>query len=492
MRARIVGLLIGLMVCVVLALGVPLGASLSRNVQQAVYVDRLGDAARLASVAQRAISESDLSALEADARRYDDVYGISVALLDRRGRTVLTSGGPLDVDRGGRERIEVALSGRRGEIPASVAPWDDSALVVAEPVVVGGDVTGVVVTASPTVRLRADVARDWLVIGAAMALALAVCAGVAGRVAGWVLRPVHRLDTATQAIATGRLGTRVEADAGPPELRRLADAFNEMAANVEGLIEAQRTFVADASHQLRNPLSALLLRLEEVAVALPPGYEDRLDPTRREGHRLALVLGELLELARAEHVSPAPAPVDVAGLLCDRVEAWRVLAGRTGVRLAAEAPRGVLAYADPTGLSSALDAVVDNAIKFSPDGGTVRLTGRHEGDGAEVVLEVWDEGPGLDDEELERVGDRFWRSPRDQNVPGSGLGLSIARSLLAAGGGTLAVSRAEGGPAEGGSAEGPGAGLRVSLRVPAATAAHAGALRSPRPRAAPTQRWVSR
>lgn len=144
--------------------------------------------------------------------------------------------------------------------------------------------------------------------------------------------------------------------------------------------------------------------------------------------------------------------MDLTALVLARVDAWQPLAARRGVRLACGTPPPARGWADPIGVGSALDAVLDNAVKFSPADGTVAVTlqvRKHE-----VAITVADSGPGLTEEELARVGDRFWRSARHQNVDGSGLGLSIARTLLLAGGGSLEFAAAE------------PTGLAVTLIVP--------------------------
>ncbi|WP_163008660.1 HAMP domain-containing sensor histidine kinase, partial [Streptomyces sp. S5] len=251
-------------------------------------------------------------------------------------------------------------------------------------------------------------------------------------------------------IATGRLKSRVAPAGGPPELRRLARSFNEMADHVQDVLEQQRAFVADASHQLRNPLSALLLRIELLALELPEGNEE-IASVRAEGKRLARVLDDLLDLALAEHAAPDLHLTDLGQLAEERAAAWRPLAEEHGIRLEAHCP-AVTGWADPVAFSSALDAVIDNALKFTPGG--ERVTVRAASSGAYTTVEVADAGPGLTDEELERIGDRFWRSGRHQNVRGSGLGLSISRALLGAGGGSLAYARAATG------------GLEVTLTVP--------------------------
>lgn len=274
--------------------------------------------------------------------------------------------------------------------------------------------------------------------------------GAAFRLTGWVLRPVRILDAATHDIATGQLNSRVAAAGGPPELRRLAISFNEMADNVEEVLEQQRAFVADASHQLRNPLAALLLRIELLALELPAGNEE-IASVRTEGKRLAQVLDDLLDLALAEHAAADLQLTDIGELAAERVAAWRPVADEKGVRLT-EHRAAVTAWADPVALSSALDAVIDNALKFTPRGEEVTVSVASNGESSTIV--ITDEGPGLTDEELARIGDRFWRSGRHQNVKGSGLGLSISRALLAAGGGSIAYAHHE------------PRGLRVTVTVP--------------------------
>jgi signal transduction histidine kinase len=241
------------------------------------------------------------------------------------------------------------------------------------------------------------------------------------------------------------------------------------------VLDQQRAFVADASHQLRNPLAALMLRVEAMGMELPPGHEGEMAGVRVEGQRLARVLDDLLGLAVAENAGPAAEAVDLAELARQRAEGWSPLARERGVRIdTAEIPRDpVRGLADPIGYGSALDAVLDNALKFTPRGGVVRL--RAELVDGSAAVTVTDGGPGLAEEELERIGDRFWRSPHHQNIEGSGLGLSIARALLGASAGTLAFAPgAPGAPAGSAGAVGPAGaavpapGLSVTLTVPAA------------------------
>jgi signal transduction histidine kinase len=459
-RTRLLPLLIILMAAVLLALGIPLAASVAAAQQQRVVVDRIDDTARFAALAQYVTAPPEAPSerretLSSELASYHDVYGISAGVFYRNG-TDMAKAPPSLVLPGENDKSEVraafdeALTGRRSHDPKQVWPWQRHSLVVASPVIRDGDVVAVVLTDSPTGPMRSRVLHGWLIIGAGEIAAMLLAVGAALRLTGWVLRPVRVLDATTHAIASGRLKSRVAAAGGPPELRRLAYAFNEMADNVEDVLEQQRAFVADASHQLRNPLAALLLRIELLAFELPEGNQE-IASVQAEGKRLGQVLDDLLDLALAEHTEATLSITDIGALTAERVAAWTPTAEAKGVRLVGDCP-ATTAWADPVTLSSALDAVIDNAVKFTPKDETVEVTVSSNGGTSTVV--VTDRGPGLTDEELIRVGDRFWRSGRHQNIKGSGLGLSISRALLAAGGGSIAYDHHE------------PHGLKVTVTVP--------------------------
>ncbi|MFG3056031.1 sensor histidine kinase [Kitasatospora sp. NPDC048239] len=472
MRNRLLGILLALMLCVLAALGLPLAAAVAAADQSRVVVDRLDDAARFAQdlpisgvSALDAALKGDLEpapgdvsrrhALDAEVVRYHELYGVRIGIFQRDGAPIATAPADWRVPVGGwgATAFQEALDGRRSHNPPQVWPWTpERALTIATPVVRDGDVVAVVLSESPTGAMRTRVLHRWLVIGAGEAAAMIVALLLAVRLTEWVLRPVRTLDRATHDIATGRMNARVAPGGGPPELQRLAHSFNEMADHVVLALDQQKAFVADASHQLRNPLAALLLRVELLGMELPEGHDEELGGVREEGVRLARVLDDLLGLATAEHARPEPEPTDLAALTLARVDAWRPVADQRGIELRWDGPALALGMADPIGFGSALDAVLDNALKFGPTGSRVRLLVAVQR--KEVAVTVSDAGPGLTEEELARAGDRFWRSPRHQNVDGSGLGLSIARTLLLAGGGSLAFAPVK------------PTGLAVTLAVP--------------------------
>lgn len=461
MRARllvVVSVLVGLLV---VGLGVPLAAAGASGATADMFVDRLGDTTRFAALAQRPVSDDDVSALGAELARYDGLYGITAAVVDRQG-AVLVASRPDPALAAGDRRIALALVGQRSEPYPTVWPWDTAPMELAEPVLLGGEVRGAAVTVSPTGDLRRQVLLSWAVLVVAGLLALGVGVVAARTAVRWILAPVDRLDAGTAGVAdavrAGRVPAPIGDARGPPELRRLSRHFDQMAAAVTQTMETQRAFVADAGHQLRNPLTALRLRLQNVGAGLEDpelAKEDVVEEhvaALEETDRLAGVLDALLALARAEGRSPVLMRLPVDPILDGRAEAWSVLAEHEGLELRRSGPSGLVAESDPDAVVAVLDAVLDNAVKYAPAGSAVELSAARVESCVEIA--VRDHGRGLDPADLERATDRFWRSPENGHVDGTGLGLAIAARSAGRGGGDLVLQLPDDG------------GLRVVLRLP--------------------------
>ncbi|MEJ2859297.1 MULTISPECIES: sensor histidine kinase [unclassified Saccharothrix] len=457
MRSRLLGIVLTLVVLVLVGMGVPLGRGVAATEQQEMFLDRLTDTARFASVAQRPLIDDQPKVLERELVRYQELYGIKVALLDRTG-TVVAASGPVDVAADEvQELVDSALAGRQPTAPPLFMPWDRTELVLAEPVLADGEVRGAIVTFSPTDKTRAEVSLWWSVLLLASLLVLALGVFVALPLVGWTLRPVRALDEATgrllASVVSGKAVEPVGSASGPPELQQLSRSFDQMAANVTDVLASQRAFVADASHQLRNPLTALKLRLSNLEGHVSGDAVVHQEAALDEADRLNRILDELLAMARAAAPSVDPLPVDVDQAVAGRLSAWNAAAASRSVHLVLDGERGGTALAPPRGVEAVLDALLDNALKFTPDDTLVRVDVRRR-DGV-VRLSVQDEGPGLAPEELERATDRFWRSPAHQNIQGSGLGLAIVRQIVARVDGEVELSL----PEEG--------GLRVTVSFPA-------------------------
>ncbi|MCS7476573.1 sensor histidine kinase [Umezawaea endophytica] len=433
MRSRLLGIVLALVVLVLLGLGLPLGRGVAAAEQQELFLDRLTDTSRFASVAQQTLIDGQPKLLEPAMRRYEEVYGIAVVLLDRDRNVLATSSEDVDVTgEGVPDMIAGALVGRLPSAPPVLMPWDREQLVLAEPVLIGGEVRGAVVTFSPTDKSRSQVLIWWSVLltGSALVLALGVLAALP--LVRWTLRPVQRLDDATgkllAAVVSGRPVTPVGSSSGPPELRQLSRSFDQMAANVGDALAAQRAFVADASHQLRNPLTALKLRLSNLEGHVDAEAEVHQVAALAEADRLNRILDELLSMARAESSSVDPVVVDVDRAVAGRLSAWQPAAVAKNVHLVLDGEPGGTALAPPRGVEAILDALLDNAFKFTREDTLVHVDVRRR-DGW-VKISVRDQGPGLEPDELDRATDRFWRSQAHQNVSGSGLGLSIVRRVV--------------------------------------------------------------
>ncbi|MGC1214747.1 MAG: HAMP domain-containing sensor histidine kinase [Micromonospora sp.] len=442
MRRRLVISYLLLMVLVLLALETPLAATLASRETDRVRADRLADATRFASLAGPALRGGVPGPLDGELGAYDELYGIGAAVVDRDRHTVAASTS-WEPGAGTGSALDTALAGQQFSGPESVWPWMDGPVVVAVPINDGGEVLGAVVTATPADKVRRTVTAWWLVLAATGLIAVLACVSTAFGLAGWVLRPVTELDAVTHEIAEGDRSARVRPRLGPPELRRLAASFNNMADVVSDVMDRQRAFVAHASHQLRNPLTALRLRVEELGPSLtdPDGRaEHRL--ALEETDRLAMVLDALLTLARAEREENQRVTVDAAAVAASRVTAWQPLARRRSVTLRL-VTRDTPAYARtvPTAIDQALDALIDNAVKFSGAGGEVTVTvGPADGG---IALEVRDTGPGMTASQLDQATERFWRAPEVQNVDGAGLGLTIVAVLVDASDGRLTMRQGE-------------------------------------------------
>ncbi|GAA0337990.1 HAMP domain-containing sensor histidine kinase [Streptomyces blastmyceticus] len=273
---------------------------------------------------------------------------------------------------------------------------------------------------------------------------IALAAAIAWAVTGLALRPVTTIRTELAAVTPSGLDRRVPEPAGGDEVALLARTVNATLDRLEQAVGRQRQFVADASHELRNPVAAVRSQLE-VALASPGGpTEESVRAALAETVRLQRVAADLLLLARLDARVPAAGePVDLALLAAE--EAARRPGARVPVAVRADAP--VPMRGRESQLERLLANLVDNALRHAASRVTVSA-GVAEG-GAVAVLEVADDGPGIPEDRRERVFERFVRldAARDRESGGSGLGLAIAREIAHAHGGTLTAGERTGGGA---------------------------------------------
>ena len=309
--------------------------------------------------------------------------------------------------------------------------------------VIGGAAVAVAVSMVETQSTLNTLATVSIIVGL-IGIALAGAAGFAiGRAA---LRPVEELSRATEYIArTGDL--RSLTVKGDDELAQLTRNFNTMLEALARSQEHQKRLVADAGHELRTPLTSMRTNLDLLSQVMAMPNDDRLSPedrvdlmndVRAQMEELSILISDLVELSRDEQPSHAIEHLDL-----------RDVVDRAAERVQRRAP--ALTYdlklspwyldGDPAALERLITNLMDNAAKWSPEGGTVTVTL------ADGLLQVADQGPGIAEEDLTHVFERFYRSPEARATPGSGLGLAIVRQIAENHGGRVAAARAQGGGA---------------------------------------------
>jgi len=335
-------------------------------------------------------------------------------------------------------RTQVGTSARAG-----VNTDGDAYRIVAVPLTDNGAHYALVLgrPLGPTLRIMAILAWSLLSIGMGAVVVAAVVGTVIARSG---LRPVQVLTeavrhvTETDELAPIDLG-------GMDEVTELTRSFNQMMRTLASSREQQRRLIADASHELRTPLTALrtnveLLIADDTQGMLPPGARTEIlhDVALQLGEFTTLI-GDLVHLSREDVVRPSPEPIDLGAVVASAVERVK----RRGPGLVFDVSlQPFYMVGESDSLERAITNLLDNAVKFSPPGGTitVRLAGDR--------VTVSDEGPGIADEDLPHVFDRFFRSDKARSTPGSGLGLSIVASTVRAHGGWVKAERSPSGGAQ--------------------------------------------
>ena len=440
MTRRLLLSYVSLVLLVLVVLEVPLAVYYSRN-ERNVLADRVErDAVALGSLAEGALERSrevPRAKLQPLAARYQSQTGGRVVIVGRGATAVADSAGTPGSSFASRPEIAQALGGHVAQGVRYSHTLGTNLLYVAVPVASSGHVYGAVRVTYPTSAVDSRIHRYWLILAGIGAVVFAVALLLAWTMTRWISRPLRDVEQAAVAVGEGDLSVRAPDDRGPPEVRELARSINDTVAKLGQLVKSQQTFVADASHQLRTPLTALRLRLEMLGGDVP---EESLESALSEVDRLSRLVNGLLALARADTAAvPAP-PVEVGPAVRERVEAWRDLAAERGVALHEEIPDGIEARTAGDRLDQVLDNLIANALEASPQRSTVTVSAARGVDWVE--LHVRDEGPGLSAADRRRAFDRFWRGGTGA---GSGLGLAIVQRLVVADGGEVELLPAAGG-----------------------------------------------
>jgi two-component system, OmpR family, sensor kinase len=438
------------LVLVLGAIEVPFALSIRSRIDSEVRAQAVNEAHLIAASASGSMDRP--TALDRLAARAAGDLGARVIVVDGAGILLADSAGPGLRGASYAERAEidaVLASGRSVQGKRRSETLGEGLLFTAVPVIDEGVRVGAVRVTQSTAAIDDRVRRDVLALVGIGVAALLFGLALAWVLAGSLARPLRGLAAAARRAEGGDLAVRAE-PAGPREQREVAGAFNRMVARLGTVLAAQREFAANASHQLRTPLTGLRLRLEAASLrANDPELERELAEAEREVVRLAKLLDGLLTLAREGGAAPAPQPVDVGLAAVRAAERWAA----HGRELETAGEDGVTALASEGDVATILDSFVENALLYSPPGGPIAVEWGGDGDAAFVA--VLDRGPGIAPGEEELVFERFRRGAASRGGPaGTGLGLAIARALAARWGGTVAIATREGG------------GARAELRLP--------------------------
>jgi signal transduction histidine kinase len=434
------------------ALTVPLAINLRERTALELTGSALSSAQSIAAfIDPTQLEPARRDELDNQVARFANRSDIRVVVLEVDGTVIADSEGEdvgTNFNTAGRPEVGEALDAAKATSLRRLSEEEGGDIVVAAAPIIDDGVLHGAVRISRSVGQVADSERrvtiGILIIGGTGLLAGLV---IAFALAGSLAKPLTTLASVAHRLGRGDLSSRVGEVEGGREFDEVAHSFDEMADRLERTVQAQREFVANASHQLRTPLTGMKLRLETArAEADTEELKAQIAAADREVDRLAEIVDRLLTMAK-QIEEGQPTRADLGDAANRAVERWRDRAGELGSTLEARGSGG-LALGNPGDLDQVLDNLIDNAIAYAP--GAIRVeTGE---DGNRVFVAVSDGGPGIPQDEQARVTDRFYRGA-GAPAGGSGLGLAIARQLTEKWGGTLAVT------------DGDVGGTRVTIRL---------------------------
>jgi signal transduction histidine kinase len=451
LRARLILAAAYLLAVVVVVLEIPLGLNIGSRAVSEFQSTVLGNSAILASQ----ISD-DVATSQPTATAPEPPAGIGEAVRAAASRTesrilVVNLVGRVLADSQEAAPVgSVFSSTERPELLAALAGRIDISrrfsdtlgtelLLVAVPILHNGGVIGAVRVSESLGAVNARVHRAWLGLAGIGLAVIVVGLALAWFLATTLARPVRRLEETAVRFGQGDLTARAE-PTGPKEVATLAGSFNRMAGALSANLTAQREFVANASHQLRTPLTGIKLRLE--AIEAEGGFAgQQAAKADLEVDRLALLVDDLLELAKAASSESVGERVDLVDVARAAIERWTGPAIQAGKRVAAETAGSCAVWANRDDLGHIVDNLVENSVRYTPPGTEITIAARPAESGDGPALSVRDDGPGIPDEDRERVFERFFRgSAGRRSGPGTGLGMAIVAELVARWGGRIRLA----------------------------------------------------
>jgi signal transduction histidine kinase len=454
LRARLLGAFAYVLVLLSVALVVPFALNLVQRIDAEVEAEARNQAQLIAASASGRLGEQ--AELDRLVLRASDASGGRVIVVDGRGRLLADSGGSglRGSSYASRPEVDQALGGVPAQGTRHSESLDQELLFTAVPVVDRGQTVGAVRVTQSVEAVNDRKRRDVLVLAGVAVAALLLGLAVAWLMADSLSRPLRSLAGAARRLGRGDLDSRAPLE-GSTEQREVAQRFNDMADRIERVLEAQSAFVSNASHQLRTPLTGLRLRLEAAArKASDPALQRDLAAAERETERLGDLLRDLLLLARETRPPEGPVAEAVEPAVEAALDRWSGPASDRGQELEASGDGALSVRAGRQDLDVILDNLIENAVKYSPEGGRTLIEWGAQG--ADAVIAVSDSGPGIPDEERDAVFERFYRGGAAAAVAGTGLGLPIVDALAGRWEGGVSIRDSEFG------------GARVEVRLPLA------------------------
>jgi two-component system, OmpR family, sensor kinase len=437
LRARLLAAFAYTLLVVIVALEVPLGSNLNKRVNSEVEAS---SAAQAQVVAASAVDQlHDKARLEQLTRQAATSLDGLVFVINGRGNQIASSENGLTTPPQPTDD-PVALRALAGEIAQGRHHEGRDILSTAVPIVRNGRTIGAIEVEQSLDAVSHQVRQDTLALIGIGILALLLGLGVAWILAGSIARPLRSLGEAARRRASGDTGARAR-ESGSREQVEVAQQFNEMADRLEAVLESQRAFVADASHQLRTPLTGLRLRLEAAGVkTADPAVAKELEAAEHETERLGQLVEDLLALASSEQPADDDR-TDLAQAARAAAERWRGPASESRHEIALEANGRVDVRAGSRELDAILDNLVENALKYSPRGSSVTIEcGKQNGN---ATVRVTSESGPLDEKVAAQAFERFFRGAGGGS--GTGLGLAIVQALAKRRGGQARLENVDDG-----------------------------------------------
>ena len=441
MKLRLIGALVTVAVLILLVFSIPLASFVAQVERERLITALERDAFVLAGHAKETLNTT-AGAVLPSLQPYVDSYSKSsdarIVVTNASGLVVASSDPTIAVGRDFSNRLEVAgaLKGLPAVGERDSATLGERLLFVAVPVLLGDTVLGVVRFSNPKSVVDKEVQDRVRGIAAAGLITLLAAALVAIPLALTIARPISRLKSSTDRLADGDFSVHADDSKGPPEVRELSRSFNAMAGRIGLMLENQQHFSGAVSHQLRTPLTALRLRLDQAQDAVGDDTSPvaiALDASRVEIDRLQEMIEQLLALSRLEGGSAATVTVNASVIVRNRIEVWESLAAERHITFTVRGLDSTPCVALEGALEQIVDNYIDNALTAAPDNSAITIevhrVQRH------IHVDVIDEGPGLSEEKRALAFERFWRGSTTENAPGTGLGLAIVRQLAVASGG---------------------------------------------------------